>query len=78
MRGVYRVLLGKPLGKRPLGIPRRRCVDNFRVDLWGEVVCSVLFRNRRERDHWGDVGVDGWIILEWICWVTLVYRTLVG
>jgi hypothetical protein len=21
--------------------------------------------NRRERDHWGDLGVDGWIILEW-------------
>ena len=22
---------------------------------------------RRERDHWGDLGVDGWIILGWIC-----------
>ena len=22
--------------------------------------------NRRERDHWGDLSVDGWIILEWI------------
>ena len=22
--------------------------------------------NRRERDYWGDLGVDGWIILEWI------------
>ena len=22
--------------------------------------------NRRERDHWGDLGVDGWIILEWV------------
>ena len=26
----------------------------------------VLVGNRRERDHWGDLGVDGWIILGWI------------
>ena len=32
-RGVYRVLLGKPEGKRPLGRPRRRWVDNIRMDL---------------------------------------------
>jgi hypothetical protein len=32
-RGVYRVLVGKPEGKRPLGRPRRRCVDNVRMDL---------------------------------------------
>jgi len=25
-----------------------------------------LVGNRWERDHWGDLGVDGWIILEWI------------
>ena len=24
------------------------------------------FGNRRERDHWGDLGLDGWIILGWI------------
>jgi len=30
---VYRVLLGKPEGKRPLGRPRRRWVDNIRMDL---------------------------------------------
>ena len=30
-------------------------------------VCRVLLRgNRRERDHWGDLDVDGWIILGWI------------
>jgi len=25
-----------------------------------------MWGNRRERDHWGDLGVDGWIILGWI------------
>ena len=35
-RGVYRVLVGIPEGKRPLGRPRRRWVDNIRLDLWGE------------------------------------------
>ena len=32
-RGVYRVLVGKPEGKRPLGIPRRRWEDNIKMDL---------------------------------------------
>jgi hypothetical protein len=33
MRNGYRVLVGKPEGKRPLGIPRRRCADNIRMNL---------------------------------------------
>ena len=32
-RGVYRVLVGKPDGKRPLGRPRRTWVDNIRTEL---------------------------------------------
>jgi len=32
-RGVYRVLVGKPEGRSPLGRPRRRWVDNIRMDL---------------------------------------------
>jgi len=32
-RGVHRVLVGKPEGKRPLGRPRRRWVNNIRIDL---------------------------------------------
>jgi len=40
-RGVYRVLVGKPEGKRPLGRPRRRCVDNIRNDLQ-EVGCGYM------------------------------------
>jgi hypothetical protein len=32
-RGVHRVLVGKPKGKRPLGRPRRRWEDNIKMDL---------------------------------------------
>ena len=32
-RGVHRVLVGKPDGKRPLGRPRRRWKDNIKMDL---------------------------------------------
>ena len=32
-RNVYRVLVGKPEGKRPLGRPRRRWEDNIKIDL---------------------------------------------
>jgi len=40
-RGVYRVLVGKLEGKRPLGRPRRRWVDNIRMDLQ-EVGCGSM------------------------------------
>jgi len=40
-RGMYRVLVGKPEGKRPLGRPRRRWVDNIRMDLQ-EVGCGYM------------------------------------
>jgi hypothetical protein len=40
-RNAYSLLVGKPEGKRPLGRPRRRWVDNIRMDLgevgWGDV-----------------------------------------
>jgi hypothetical protein len=40
-RNAYRLLVGKPVGMRPLGRPRRRWVDNIRMDLgevgWGDV-----------------------------------------
>jgi hypothetical protein len=32
-RNAYRILVGKPEGKRPLGKPRRRWMDNIEVDL---------------------------------------------
>jgi hypothetical protein len=41
-RNAYRLLLGKPEGRRPIGRPRRRWLDNVRMDLvevgWGDVV----------------------------------------
>jgi hypothetical protein len=33
-RGVYRVLVGKPEGKRPVGRPRRRCIFSKGDGLW--------------------------------------------
>ena len=46
-RGVYRVLVGKPVGKRPLWRPRHRWVDNIRMDLH-EVGCGWA----QDTDRW--------------------------
>jgi hypothetical protein len=40
-RNVYRLLVGKPEGKRLLGRPRRRCIDNIKRDLL-EIGLSVV------------------------------------
>jgi hypothetical protein len=40
-RNVYRLLVGKPEGKRPLGRPRRRWIDNIMVDLL-EIGLSIV------------------------------------
>ena len=52
-RGVYRFLVGKPEGKRPLGRPRCRWVDNIRADLQ-EVGCGYLdwIGLAQDRDRW--------------------------
>ena len=44
-RGVYRVLVGKPGGKRPLGRPRRRWEDTIKMDLQ-EVECGGCVLDR--------------------------------
>jgi len=52
-RVVYRVLVGKPEGKRPLGRTRRRWVDNIRLDLQ-EVGCRYMdwIGLAQDRDGW--------------------------
>jgi len=52
-RGAYRVLVGKPEGKRPLGRPRRRWVDNIIMDLQ-EVGCGYVdwIGLAQDRDRW--------------------------
>jgi hypothetical protein len=52
-RGVHRVLVGKPEGKRPLGRPRRRWEDNIKMNLQ-EVggSCGDWMELARDRDGW--------------------------
>ena len=52
-RGVHRVLVGKPEGKRPLGRPRRRWEDNIKMHLQ-EVGggCGDWMELAQDRDRW--------------------------
>jgi len=52
-RGVYRVLVGKSEGKRPLGRPRRRWEDNVKMDLQ-EVGCGGMdwIELAQDKDRW--------------------------
>jgi hypothetical protein len=51
-RNAYRILVGKPEGKRPLGRPRRRWVDNIKRDL--------------REIGWDDLREIGWDGVDWI------------
>jgi hypothetical protein len=57
LRNAYKILVGKPAGKRPLGRRRRRWEDNIRIDLreirWEVVVWMHL---AQDRDQW-------WVVL---------------
>jgi hypothetical protein len=52
-RNAYRILVGKPEGKRPVGRPRRRWMDNFKLDLreigWDGMDWIDL---AQDRDQW--------------------------
>jgi hypothetical protein len=53
MRGVYKVLVRKPEGKRPLGRPRRTWEDNIKMDLQ-EVGCGSMawIELAQDRNSW--------------------------
>jgi hypothetical protein len=73
-RNAYRLLVRKPKGKRPLGRPRRRWVDNIRMDLgevrWGYVDWIGLAKNR-SRQRALVIGIEPsgsmkcWETIEW-------------
>jgi hypothetical protein len=52
-RGVYRFSVGKPEGKKPLGIPRRRWEDNIKMDLQ-KVGCGGMewIELNQDRNRW--------------------------
>jgi hypothetical protein len=55
-RGPYRILVGRPEGRRPLGKPRRRWEDNIKMDLqevgWGMDSIELA----QDRDRWRAVA----------------------
>jgi len=53
MTSVYRSIVWRWAGHVARMGEERGCIGSW----WG---------NRREREHWGDLGVDGWIIIGWI------------
>jgi hypothetical protein len=59
-RGVYRVLVGKPEGKRPLRRPRRRWECNIKIDLQ-ELGCGGIWTG----SSWLRIGIGGGHLLLW-------------
>jgi hypothetical protein len=59
---AYRILVGEPGGKRPLGRPRRRWVDNFKMDLrdigWDDMDWIVLAQDTDRRRALVNTGMN--------------------
>jgi hypothetical protein len=51
-RNDYRILVGKPEGKRPLGRPRRKWVDNIKMDLREVGWDGIDWIDLADRDRW--------------------------
>ena len=58
-RGVHRVLVGKPDGKRPLGRPRCRWKDNIKMDLQEVGGGGDWMELAEDRDRWRVLGEYG-------------------
>jgi len=56
-RGVYRILVGKPEGIKPLGRPRRRWEDNIKMDIQGVGCVGMDYVElSQDRDRWRAPG----------------------
>jgi hypothetical protein len=74
-RNAYRILVGNPEEKRPLGRPRRRWVDNIKINLreigWDGRVGSIWLRMEPvegscERGNEPSGSINRWEFLEWL------------
>jgi hypothetical protein len=66
---VYRVLVGKPKGKRPLGRPRHRLEDGLRMDLrkigWGGIEWIQLAQDRGLWRALVNTVMNLWVLVPW-------------
>jgi hypothetical protein len=69
-RNAYRILVGKPEGKRPLGRPRRRWVDNIKMDLkrdrmgWIGLIWLRIGTSTSEHGNEPPGSIKCWEVLE--------------
>jgi hypothetical protein len=77
-RDAYRLLVGKPEKKRPLGRPRRRWEDNIRMYLgevgWGDVDWIGLAQNRNRWRALCEVGIEPSDFME--CWENIEWPNI--
>jgi hypothetical protein len=71
-RNAYRILVGKPEGKRPVGRPRHRWVDNIKIDLreirWDGMDWIDL---AQDRDQWRACVARQQSMHQWAGWVAI-------